>query len=149
MRAEVRGRSEGRKGWHTAAGAYAPDGVYGEHEKGSDRTMKINYSEEARAVQAHPWIQKHPETGEETLAGCLGYIVGIEGMDDEEAQALLGEIYMWQTRDEFQYTHKWQENMFVIWDNRSVLHKANGGYDGYDRELHRTTVHFDPKCQLA
>jgi taurine dioxygenase len=28
----------------------------------------------------------------------------------------------------------------VMWDNRSVLHKANGGYDGYDRLLHRITI---------
>ncbi|MBT5686281.1 MAG: TauD/TfdA family dioxygenase, partial [Gammaproteobacteria bacterium] len=50
------------------------------------------------------------------------------------------EVYSWQTRDEFVYRHHWQENMLVMWDNRSVLHKANGGYDGYDRLLHRTTI---------
>jgi taurine dioxygenase len=27
-----------------------------------------------------------------------------------------------------------------MWDNRTVLHKANGGYDGHDRLLHRTTI---------
>ncbi|MEO1305615.1 MAG: TauD/TfdA family dioxygenase, partial [Pseudomonadota bacterium] len=26
------------------------------------------------------------------------------------------------------------------WDNRSVIHMATGGYDGYDRLLHRTTI---------
>jgi taurine dioxygenase len=30
--------------------------------------------------------------------------------------------------------------MLVMWDNRSVLHKATGGYEGYRRELHRTTI---------
>jgi len=34
----------------------------------------------------------------------------------------------------------WEPNMLVMWDNRSVLHKATGGYDGYDRLLHRTTI---------
>ena len=33
--------------------------------------------------------------------------------------------------------------MFVLWDNRSVLHRAYGGYDGYDRVLHRITVGGD------
>jgi len=28
----------------------------------------------------------------------------------------------------------------VLWDNRSVLHKATGGYEGHDRLLHRTTI---------
>lgn len=30
--------------------------------------------------------------------------------------------------------------MLVMWDNRSLLHSATGGYDGYDRLLHRTTI---------
>ena len=70
-------------------------------------------------------------------------------MDDDAALALLLELYEWQTREEFQYTHKWRENMFVLWDNRSVLHRAYGGYDGYDRELHRITVAADPSKFIA
>ena len=27
-----------------------------------------------------------------------------------------------------------------MWDNRSVLHAATGGYDGHERLLHRTTI---------
>ena len=145
----LRARIEGRMALHTAALAYAPDGTYGEREIGSDRSMKIRYSDEARAVQAHPLILRHPESGRETLFGCLGYILGIESMEDAEAMDLIREVYAWQTRPEFQYQHRWSERMLVIWDNRSVLHKANGGYDGYDRELHRTTISADPTLYLA
>ena len=84
----------------------------------------------------------------ETIFGTAGYICGIEGMAHEEANQLILDLYQWQTRPEFQYTHKWQENMLVIWDNRCVLHKANGGYDGYDRELHRTTIAGAPELCL-
>ena len=35
---------------------------------------------------------------------------------------------------------EWSSNMLVMWDNRSVLHQATGGYGGYDRLLHRTTT---------
>ena len=45
-----------------------------------------------------------------------------------------------QSRPEFVYAHQWQAGMLVMWDNRSVLHAATGGYDGYDRLLHRTTI---------
>ena len=38
------------------------------------------------------------------------------------------------------FIHRWQAGMLVMWDNRSVLHAATGGYDGYDRLLHRTTI---------
>ena len=143
MPAELRSRLEGKMAIHSAAVAYAPDGMYGEGEKDSDRSMKITYSEKARDTQLHPLIQVHPESGNETIYGCIGYIMGFDGMDEEEGRQLVMDLYAWQTRPEFQYTHKWEEGMFVMWDNRSVLHRANGGYDGYDRELHRTTVRPD------
>jgi len=50
------------------------------------------------------------------------------------------ELQQWQSKEEFQYRHKWKENSLVMWDNRSVLHAATGGYEGYDRLLHRTTI---------
>ena len=140
MPAELRAKLEGRNALHSAAAGYAPDGLYGEREKDSDRSMKILPSEEARKVHAHPLIRRHPETGEETLFGCLGYICGIEGMGQDEALELLLELYAWQTREEFQYIHSWEAGMLVMWDNRCLLHKANGGYDGHDRVLHRTTI---------
>jgi taurine dioxygenase len=119
--------------------------MYGEKDRAAGRSMAIRFSEDARNVYGHPFISRHPESGRETLLGCLGYIVGVADMAEAEAFELIIELHHWQTREEFQYTHKWQEHMFVIWDNRSVLHKANGGYDGYDRVLHRITVAGDPQ----
>ncbi len=123
---------------HSARGAYAPKGTYGEKDEG--RSMAIRPSESAMATQTHPLVRSHPETGEEGIFSCAGYIIGIEGMDDTDAFALLVELLEWQGRDEFVYRHKWQPNMVVMWDNRSVLHKATGGYEGHRRELHRTTI---------
>jgi taurine dioxygenase len=67
-------------------------------------------------------------------------VIGIDGMRDEESRDLMTEWYQWQTRDEFVYRHEWAPDMLVMWDNRSVLHRATGGYDGHDRLLHRTTI---------
>jgi taurine dioxygenase len=145
MPSALRAKIEGRTALHSAGAAYAPDGMYGEKDRAAGRSMAIRYSEDARDVYGHPFILRHPESGRETLLGCLGYIMGVEGMKEEDAFGLLLDLHEWQTREEFQYTHKWQENMFVIWDNRSVLHRAHGGYDGYDRILHRITVAGDPQ----
>ncbi len=123
---------------HSAQLAYAPDGSYGEKDTG--RSMDIRPDESARATQTHPLVQRHPETGEEALYSTLGYIIGIEGMDQGDAIALLSELAQWQSRDEFVYRHRWEPDMLVMWDNRSVLHKATGGYEGHRRELHRTTI---------
>ena len=123
---------------HSAQLAYAPEGTYGEKDQG--RSMAIRPNESARATQTHPLVQPHPETGEECLYSTLGYIIGIEAMEQAEAFALLSELAAWQSRDAFVYRHKWEPDMLVMWDNRAVLHKATGGYEGHRRELHRTTI---------
>ncbi|WP_345722890.1 TauD/TfdA family dioxygenase [Qipengyuania intermedia] len=123
---------------HSAQLAYAPEGTYGERDQG--RSMAIRPNETARETRTHPLVQKHPETGAECLYSTLGYIIGIEGMEQSEAIALLSELAEWQSREEFIYRHKWEPDMLVMWDNRAVLHKATGGYEGHRRELHRTTI---------
>jgi len=140
MPAGLRARLEGRLAVHSARGGYAPSGMYGAADQATDRSMSIRPDESAMATQLHPIVREHPETGRLGLFGCVGYIIGIDGMDDDEARELLMEMYAWQTRDEFVYTHRWEPDMLVMWDNRSVLHRATGGYDGHDRLLHRTTI---------
>jgi taurine dioxygenase len=139
MPQSMRAKLEGRMAIHSAKRAYAPDGAYGERDR-AKRSMDIRPSPEAEKTQLHPIIRRHPETGREGLFSCFGYIIGIEGMAPEESTPLLLELYQWQGREEFQYRHKWRPNMLVMWDNRSLLHAATGGYDGYDRILHRTTI---------
>ncbi len=135
----LRVRLEGRMAIHSAKKAYAPEGSYGEGDV-ARRSMDIRPSREAEATQLHPLIRAHPETGRLGLFSCLGYIIGIDGMSDEEALPLLLELYHWQGREQFHYRHQWQKNTLLMWDNRSVLHAATGGYDGHDRLLHRTTI---------
>jgi taurine dioxygenase len=134
----LRARIEGKMAIHSARGGYAPSGMYGTRDAG--RSMDIRSGEEALATQTHPIIRKHPETGREGLFGCAGYIIGIEDMDDAEALPLLYELVQWQGSEPFRYSHQWEANTLVMWDNRSVLHRATGGYDGHDRLLHRTTI---------
>ena len=139
MPAELRDKLEGKMAVHSARLPYAKDGVYGDNDEAT-RSMDIRASDEALAEQLHPIIRKHPETGREGIFGCAGYIVGFDGMDEAEGGALLLELLAWQGRDEFVYAHKWRPNMLVMWDNRSVLHKATGGYEGHARLLYRTTI---------
>jgi taurine dioxygenase len=140
MPADLRERLEGKMAVHSARGGYAPSGMYGESDQRTDRSMDIRPSEAAMATQLHPIVREHPETGRLGLFGCIGYIIGIDGLSDDASRELLFEMYEWQTRDEFVYRHRWEPDMLVLWDNRSVLHRATGGYDGHDRLLHRTTI---------
>ena len=123
---------------HSARLAYAPDGSYGAKDKG--RSMDIRPGEAAMATQIHPLVPAHHETRRRGFFSTLGYIVGIEGMAQDAAIEMLLELQAWQGDERFVYRHKWEPGMLIMWDNRSVLHKATGGYEGYRRELHRTTI---------
>tara|TARA_B100001250_G_scaffold189484_2_gene162774 strand:- start:4570 stop:5412 length:843 start_codon:yes stop_codon:yes gene_type:complete len=125
---------------HSAKKAYSPDGTYGKREQLTNRSMDIRPSESAARMQRHPLIMDHPETGQKGIFSCLGYIVGFEGRPQEESVILLRDLLEWQGREEFVYRHKWESQMLVMWDNRAVLHKATGGYEGHERLLHRTTI---------
>jgi alpha-ketoglutarate-dependent taurine dioxygenase len=140
MPSDLRERLTGKLAIHSARGGYAPSGTYGDADQQTDRSMAIRPSETAMATQLHPIVCDHPETGRPGLFGCIGYVIGIDGMTEVEARPLLTAWYAWQTREEFWYRHHWEADMLVMWDNRSVLHRATGGYDGHDRVLHRTTI---------
>ncbi|MCH1491238.1 MAG: TauD/TfdA family dioxygenase [Luminiphilus sp.] len=140
MPEDLKARVEGLTAIHSAALGYAPDGAYGDNDQESGRSMKIKPSEKARDTCPHPFVRTHRETGKKALFSSAAYIQSFEGMALEDAQALLMELYQYQTQERFLYRHHWQPNMFVMWDNRSLLHAATGGYDGYDRLLHRITI---------
>ena len=137
---DLRERVAGLTAIHSAALGYAPDGAYGEADQEQGRSMKILPSERALETYEHPLVRTHHETGKRALFSSAAYIKGFVGLEKEESDALLMELYAHQSQSEFVYAQRWQAGMLVMWDNRSVLHAATGGYDGYDRLLHRTTI---------
>ncbi|MEO1040414.1 MAG: TauD/TfdA family dioxygenase [Pseudomonadota bacterium] len=139
LNAETRERVRSLKAVHSAALAYAPDGVYGKDD-GADRSMTIIASEAARDTHAHPIVRTHPETGRETLFVNPGYVRGVEGLSDLDAFVLLVELYETAHAEPLVYRHQWEPDMLVMWDNRCTQHMATGGYDGHARLLHRTTI---------
>ena len=137
---DLRRRGENPTPIPSAAPGYAPDGAPGDADQKQGRSMKILPSERALETCEHPLVRTHHETGKRALFSSAAYIKGFVGLDKEESDALLMELYAHQSQPEFVYAHRWQPGMLVMWDNRSVLHAATGGYDGYDRLLHRTTI---------
>ena len=138
---EMRAKVEGRIAIHSAVLGYSKTGVHGNEEKEKGRSMDILVSDEALETRTHPLVRNHPETGRPGIFGApLAYIIGIEGLEPPESTEFLKELLAWQTRDEFLYRHRWEPGMLVMWDNRSVLHRATGGYEGHARLLHRTTI---------
>lgn len=88
----------------------------------------------------HPMVRKHPESGELSLYVDGVYAVGIEGMDRRESKPLLEFLHGHATQEFFACRLRWEADTVAIWDNRICLHRAFNDYDGFRRELHRTTV---------
>ncbi len=127
-----------KQGVHSARRGYAPQGRYGQGDVG--RSMAIRYDDSALATQLHPVARVHAETGRTALFVSPGYTIGIAGLPEDEAQAVLRELYAHQGAPDFVYRHRWAAGMLVLWDNRCLVHAATGGYDGHRRLLHRITV---------
>jgi len=136
----VRSQLEGLMGIHSAGPGYARDGMYGDKDKERGRSMDIRPSDSAKATQTHPIVRCHPETGEPGLFCSMGYTVGIDGLDAAEARALLIDLFLHQGQEAFVYRHRWSPGDLLLWDNRSVIHMAEGGYEGHARLLWRTTI---------
>jgi len=131
-------RIDGLMGIHSARYGYSKQGQYGDRDVG--RSMAIVASDDALATQLHPLVRTHPETGRRALYCSLAYTIGIDGLDADAGNALLGELLGHVAREEFTYRHHWAPGMVVLWDNRCLLHAATGGYEGHRRELHRLTI---------
>lgn len=90
---------------------------------------------------AHPLVRTHPENGRKFLYINPCRIESIIGMSDQDSQALIGDLMKHATQLKYEYRHKWLYGDLVIWDDRSVIHKANGDYDMREvRRMYRIMI---------
>jgi len=95
----------------------------------------------------HPVVRRHPKTGRLSLYINPTYTVRIEGVAPTESRAILALLFEHATRSEFIARHHWRKNDVVMWDNRSIWHKANRDVEG-PRVLHRVSVLGDARPSL-
>jgi taurine dioxygenase len=92
---------------------------------------------ESKALTAeHPIVRTHPETGRKALYFDPGKIVAIEGVGDNESEALIEELTGYMVQPDGQYRHRWRKGDIVIWDNRCSYHKAAGDYPPEEDRIH-------------
>jgi len=91
----------------------------------------------------HPMVFTQKETGRKVLNISPWHAVAIEGMENEEGDALLREVVDRMIRPEMAYYHAWQKDDMVLWDNWRMLHCACGVPPGEQRKMRRTTIAGD------
>ena len=89
----------------------------------------------------HPMVYRHPESNEVILFASPRFTIGIADIPEDEGQAILDELFIYLEQTSGKLEYDWAEGDVVMWDNRSVLHCAMGGYSYPDiRRINRTTV---------
>lgn len=96
-----------------------------------------------------PLVKVHPETGAKNL--FIGrHAFAIPGLERDESRELLGSLLDFVLSDESRvYRHQWQPGDTLVWDNRSLLHRARPYDYSQPRVLLGTRVAGDPETELA
>lgn len=88
----------------------------------------------------HPVVRTHPVTGRRALWITPGFTVSLVGFDaDPEAgKSLLKRLKAHMVQPHLVYSHVWQANDVIFWDNRCVMHSRDTWNRDYLREMHRS-----------
>ena len=92
-------------------------------------------------------VRQHPESHERSLFIDDVYSKAIVGLSDYESKPLLNFLVSHITQEIFSCRLRWERGTLAIWDNRICLHRAFNDYDGFRREMHRTTVEGEKPVQ--
>ena len=110
----------------------------------------LSESERAATPEVvHPLVRRHPETGNESLMiapRVIGSVIGIEGMDEAESDALIDDLMRHAVEERFVYRHRYRPWDVVVWDNRCTLHCATTDTLAADkvRRMLRITIRGTP-----
>ena len=115
-----------------------------------DRCISRDPRQAARAGHAitrrraiHPMVFAQPGTGRRLLNLSPWFADGIEGMENDEGDALLRAVIADSTRPERAWFHKWQPGEMLLWDNWRMLHCSAGTPQGMRRQMRRVAIAGD------
>jgi len=86
----------------------------------------------------HPMVIRHPVSGDAALYLGRRRNAYVMGLPLEESERLLEEV--WSYVDTSVYKHKWALGDFVLWDNRTTMHRRDAFDPKSRRVMHRTQI---------
>ena len=87
-------------------------------------------------------VRRHPVTGRKSLF-LSAHAGEIEGMSIPEARMLLLDLTEFATQERFVYSHVWRIDDFVMWDNRSTMHRGRRFDANEARDIRQTRLAGD------
>jgi taurine dioxygenase len=91
----------------------------------------------------HPIVRTHPVTGRKALFLGRRRNAYIQGLDLEDSEALLNELWARATRDGLAWYQQWKVGDLVLWDNRCTMHRRDAFDPNSRRVMHRTQMKGD------
>ena len=84
-------------------------------------------------------VRRHPRSGRLSLY-LASHAGAIRGWPVPEARTFIHDLTEHATQRQFVHAHQWRQWDLVMWDNRTVMHRARRYDHTQVRDLHRTTV---------
>ncbi|MEM7407466.1 MAG: TauD/TfdA family dioxygenase [Pseudomonadota bacterium] len=94
-------------------------------------------------ITDHPLVCRHPESGRQTLFVTPLFTREILGLEAEEGEPLLARLAAHSTDERFTWTHNWQTEDLIVWDNRATQHSRAAFSDTARRIMTRTQIFND------
>jgi taurine dioxygenase len=88
----------------------------------------------------HPVVVHHPESDRKCLFISPKDIESIVGLPTGESDRLIEYLTGHMTQDRYVYAHSWDVDDAIVWDNRRMLHAAEGYRIDHHRHGQRTTL---------
>jgi len=109
----------------------------------------IGYGLDVQDIPLRPLLKIHPETGRKSLSiGRHAY--GIPGLSPQDSAELLDDLIEFAVSDDQRvYQHQWSKGDVVVWDNRSLMHKACDWNFREPRVMLHSRIAGDPKTECA
>lgn len=126
--------------WHSSRHVFG--GTIADSE--AAKTGRLLNPEAATQDVLHPVVIRHPLSGKKGLFVNPVFTTRIEGLSEDESNAILQMLYDHIRQPEFQCRIRWQVGDLTMWDNRATWHKAINDYHGHRRRMHRVTVEGCP-----
>ncbi|MGY9019591.1 MAG: TauD/TfdA dioxygenase family protein [Alphaproteobacteria bacterium] len=111
--------------------------LFPETPEGIERLRKF---EDQYPPSTHPIVTVHPVTDKKVLFVSPQFTLKIKGMEEDESNTILDLLFRKTYIHEYQYRHRWEQDMVLFWDNRCAQHSAIHDYYPKRRLMERVTI---------
>ena len=140
---QMKQRIENLRAYHSVSYSQAKAGLASKDGRGY-----AGYGSTVKEPPLRPLVKVHPETGRRAL--MVGrHAFGIPGLAADESERLLDELAEFACQPPRVYHHTWSAGDAVVWDNRSLMHRACPWDMRQPRVMYHARIAGDPASEFA